>query len=236
MNNQPRYKDRLFNFLFGSEENKTWTLSLYNAVNGTNYDDPSAIENERYINERRLNKYGHLVLSLPVPKLVVFYNGATDEPGRKFLRLSEAFQEGSASDIEVRVRMLNINYGHSREILEACRPLWEYSWFVEKVRTLHRTSPANTHNIIDQALSEMPDDFVIKPFLKAHQAEVKGMLLTEYNETEAMELFRRDGATEERTAVIRNLLRKYTPKEILEIMDRYSLEEILAVQKKMSEE
>lgn len=39
-----QYKDRLFNFLFGSEENKAWTLSLYNAVNGSSYDDPEAIE------------------------------------------------------------------------------------------------------------------------------------------------------------------------------------------------
>ena len=28
-----QYKDRLFNFLFGSPENIEWTLSLYNAVN-----------------------------------------------------------------------------------------------------------------------------------------------------------------------------------------------------------
>ena len=41
-NNQ--YKDRLFTFLFGSEENRAWTLSLYNAVNNSNYKDPSAIE------------------------------------------------------------------------------------------------------------------------------------------------------------------------------------------------
>lgn len=27
------HKDRLFNFIFGSEENREWTLSLYNAVN-----------------------------------------------------------------------------------------------------------------------------------------------------------------------------------------------------------
>ena len=39
-----KYKDRLFNFLFGSDENRAWTLSLYNAVNGSNYTDPSAIE------------------------------------------------------------------------------------------------------------------------------------------------------------------------------------------------
>ncbi len=38
-----QYNDRLFNFLFGSEENKEWTLSLYNAVNGSHYTDPSMI-------------------------------------------------------------------------------------------------------------------------------------------------------------------------------------------------
>ena len=38
------YKDRLFVFIFGREENKEWTLSLYNAVNGTSYMDADAIE------------------------------------------------------------------------------------------------------------------------------------------------------------------------------------------------
>ena len=38
------YKDRLFVFIFGREENRKWTLSLYNAVNGTNYTDENAIE------------------------------------------------------------------------------------------------------------------------------------------------------------------------------------------------
>ena len=109
------YKDRLFNFLFGSEENKAWTLSLYNAVNGSDYTDPSAIEIttikevmylsmhndvsflimekmnlyeqqasynpnmplrmlqyagnlfEKYIKQRKLNKYGSSLIRLPVP-------------------------------------------------------------------------------------------------------------------------------------------------------------------------
>ena len=34
------YKDRLFNFISGREENKVWTLSLYNAVNGSSYTNP----------------------------------------------------------------------------------------------------------------------------------------------------------------------------------------------------
>ena len=49
---------------------------------------------------------------------------------------------------------------------------------------------------IDKAISSMPDDYVIKPFLEAHRAEVKGMLLTEYNEAEQMELFKEDGRRE----------------------------------------
>ena len=38
------YKDRLFSFIFGREENKEWTLSLYNAVNESHYTDPSKIK------------------------------------------------------------------------------------------------------------------------------------------------------------------------------------------------
>ena len=41
---QREYKDRFFNFIFGSEENKAWTLSLYNAVNGTDYTDPDEVQ------------------------------------------------------------------------------------------------------------------------------------------------------------------------------------------------
>ena len=38
------HKDRVFKFLFGNPENKHWTLSLYNAVNGSSYSDPEEIQ------------------------------------------------------------------------------------------------------------------------------------------------------------------------------------------------
>lgn len=38
------HKDRLFKFIFGSEQNKEWTLSLYNAINGSTYTNPDDIE------------------------------------------------------------------------------------------------------------------------------------------------------------------------------------------------
>ena len=39
-----KYKDTLFRDLFGSPERKANALELYNALNGTDYDDPDALE------------------------------------------------------------------------------------------------------------------------------------------------------------------------------------------------
>lgn len=237
-----QYKDRLFNFLFGTEENKAWTLSLYNAVNGSSYTDPTEIEittikevmylgmhndvsflisnemalyeqqstynpnmpvrllqyagnlYEKYINQTGMNKFGDTLIKLPVPRLIVFYNGTRNEPDQKKLKLSDAFPKGAKSDIEVTVRMLNVNYGRNQRLLNACKPLAEYAWIVSEVRERNLTKDEDgASSAIDQAISAMPDDFEIKPFLMAHRAEVKGMLLTEYNEAKAMEKFERDG-------------------------------------------
>ena len=38
------HKDRVFKFIFGNPESKQWTLSLYNAINGSNYDNPDDIQ------------------------------------------------------------------------------------------------------------------------------------------------------------------------------------------------
>ncbi|MBR0256290.1 MAG: hypothetical protein IJQ58_01010 [Synergistaceae bacterium] len=43
MGTNTKHKDRLFRFIFGNPDHKEWTLSLYNALNGSHYDDPDAI-------------------------------------------------------------------------------------------------------------------------------------------------------------------------------------------------
>ncbi|MBP3892729.1 MAG: hypothetical protein J6D34_01650 [Atopobiaceae bacterium] len=151
---------------------------------------------EKYIKEHRLNKYGRKLLMLPAPRLVVFYNGATSIPSEVTLRLSDSFPKGKMSDIEVTVRMVNINPGESPLLENRCQPLYEYTWTVERIRENMATMEAL--HAIDEALEGMPESFVIKPFLMAHKAEVRDMLLTEYNEAEAMELFREDGREEGR--------------------------------------
>ena len=146
--------------------------------------------------ENRLNKHGSRQLRLPVPKLLVFYNGTTVKPEETVLELRDSFAEGSDPDIDVKVRMLNVNYGGNEGLLRECRPLNEYSWLVEEIRK--NQTKGGIENAVDAAISSMPKGFEIKPYLEAHRAEVRGMLLTEYDEAEAMELFREDGRAEGR--------------------------------------
>ena len=143
--------------------------------------------------EKHWNKYGSRLLRLPVPKLVTFYYVFRDQPDETILRLSDSFPENAEADIEVRVRMININYGRNKKLLEKCRPLKEYAWFIREIRN-NRTVPLD--QAIGRAIDNMPADYEIRPFLTVHRAEVLGMLLTEYNEEEAMELFRQDGIAE----------------------------------------
>ena len=51
---------------------------------------------------------------------------------------------------------------------------------------------------VDITIYDMPDEYVIKPYLEGHKTEVKGMLLTEYNEAEQIELFKEEGRAEGR--------------------------------------
>ena len=161
---------------------------------------------EKYIIKRKLNKYGKTLVKLPAPKLVVFYNGTDEQEDETILKLSDSFPEGSDFDIEVKVRMLNVNYGRNRKLLEECKPLGEYAWIVQEVRK--NNTREELGSAIDRAITDMPNDFVIKPFLMAHRAEVKGMLLTEYKEAETMELFKEEGRAEGILKTLAGLIRK----------------------------
>ena len=235
------YKDRLFKFIFGYPDNKQWTLDLYNAVNGTDYNDTDALTfntigdalylkmkndisfiidfqmnlwehqstfnpnmpmrflrygshlYEKYIETSDYYEYSGTLQNIPTPKCVCFYNGTKEQPEKQILRLSDAYK--GKGDIEVEVTMLNINYGKNKNLMDACKPLQEYAWTVDAVRR-HQKEKKDLDAAVDAAVDEMPDDFVIRDFIIANRAEVKTMLLTEYNEEKVLEKGRQEGRQE----------------------------------------
>ena len=143
---------------------------------------------EQYLAPIQKRLYWTALVKIPAPKLIVFYNGKDTLNDETFLRLSDAFYEGTIGDIEATVCMLNINYGRNETLAKACKPLKEYAWIVDKIRIYAKQMPIE--NAVDKTITEMPDAFLLKTFLLKHKAEVKGMILTEYNELEHEEFVR----------------------------------------------
>ena len=143
----------------------------------------------------KFNQYSRTLQKIPAPKCICFYNGTEEQPESKTLYLSDAYS--GKGDIEVQVTMLNINFGKNKKLLEACKPLYEYSWFIDAIRN-HQKDGDDLDTAADKAVAELPDDFIIKPFIDANRAEVKNMLFEEYDEEKYMNLFLEEGRAEGR--------------------------------------
>ena len=238
-------KDRLFRLIFGSAEHKDWLLSLYNALNGSDYSDPdqlvintlkntvylgmkndvSFLINDTlnlyeqqssfnpnmplrsfmylsnlysgYVDQEGIDLYRSALAKVPTPYCVCFYNGLAARPEEETLKLSDMFTKPykGESMVELVVKMININYGRNMKLLNACRPLLDYSLYVKMVRENVKNGMA-LEKAVDQAIDAMPADSVISSYLKNHRAEVKNVSIFEYNEAEHLRNTYEDGYDE----------------------------------------
>ena len=86
--------------------------------------------------------YSKRRLTIPFPEFFVLYNGPDPFPDTAVLRLSDLFAkpedlglpERAHPLLELKVKIININEGRNGEILNRCKQLAEYSFFVDKVR------------------------------------------------------------------------------------------------------
>ncbi len=140
----------------------------------------------KFINSRRLNIYGTKLQKIPALHYVVFYNGTKEEPDEQILLLSEAFlradeRKPAQGCLECEVRMLNINYGHNRKLMEKCRRLEEYAIFVSKLRTYTRRYPNQLGVAITKAIDECIAEHILRDFLIEHKSEVLEMVLYSFD-------------------------------------------------------
>lgn len=179
------------------------------------------------------NIYGTKMLPLPSPTFVVFYNGKQkmDEEGE--LRLSDAFvKKQEIPNLEVIVKVKNINMGNSRELFEKCRPMRDYMIFVDKVRRYSREQPLE--DAVERTIRECMEEDVMADFLKRNRAEVVEMCLYEYDEEKQREFDREEGREEgrdaERIEVARRMLKshKLSYVEVAEFVE-LTVEEVKAL-------
>lgn len=222
-----KYKDRLFRFIFQDKKN---LLSLYNAMNGSNYTDEEQLEiftvenvlymnfkgdisflvdlclylfehqssynpnmgvrgliyfaqsYNKYMEKHKMNRFGSRLLSLPKPVFVVFYNGTSWQEEETTIRLSDCFEmdEGEEPCVEVVAKMLNINYGKNKKLMEHCKPLMDYAVFVKKVRDYMKEG-GSLEVAVNRAIDECIKEDRLREFLEQHRAEVVEIMLDSYS-------------------------------------------------------
>lgn len=276
---QRNAKDRLFRFLF--EQDRKALLQLYNALNGTMYQDLSQLEivtiesavyvvmknDLAYILAGTLSMYEHqstynpnlparfliylaqeyqLVIeraekslygtgqiTLPTPQCVVFYNGTKDMPEEWILKLSDAFEnKKTRADVELRVRLLNINYGHNKQLMEKCKVLEEYSELVTITRN-YMLDAKDIQAALNGAIEHCIEKGILKEFLLKNRAEVLGMLLEEFDAEKYERTIREEGREEGFRCSIEIMQEANFSKDSAKrkLIEKYSISEETAEQK-----
>ena len=188
---------------------------------------------ERYVDTHDLNIYSSKRLIIPTPQYIVFYNGNKDTPDREILKLSDLFTTPSkdGGQHEWTATMLNINLPHNAAIMEKCRPLWEYAFFVDQVKQFNREYPIE--EAIDLAVKKCIETNVMANILKAHRAEVTEMLMNEYNEDKTMDLFKKEffqeGEQKKAQSIATNLMKLGLPLSQIRQATGLSQEQVLAI-------
>ncbi len=140
--------------------------------------------------------YGSTMQQVPVPHFIVFYNGAKNRKDKRWnhgeieMKLSDCFL-GAGSEIqgkgefvkspnlELKVRVLNINQGYNSELLEKCKVLDEYSKFVDIVEK-YMESETDIDKAVRKAVKYSIDNGVLTEFLKKNRNRVISMLISNY--------------------------------------------------------
>ena len=137
-------------------------------------------EYQKIVGLMKKDIYGKSLISLPTPKCVVFYNGEQDAPDVQEIQLSDAFSNKEvAADLQLKVTVININYGHNKEMMDRCATLEEYAHFVNILRDNAAHYDINTAG--DVTIEYCIEHGILADFLKEKKSEVLGMILRDFD-------------------------------------------------------
>ena len=114
------------------------------------------------------------------------------------MKLSDAFLvEQNPPELELTVKVININYKENHSIVQQCQYLKEYSYFISVVRA-YLEKGLELNDAIIQAVKICIDKNVMKEFLEKNSSEVINMLFTEFDMDTAKEIWKEEAREEGR--------------------------------------
>ena len=94
--------------------------------------------------------------------------------------------------LECVVKMININLPARHEILEECRPLYEYAWFIQRVRE-YQEEDLGRDESIRKAILDCQREGIFSEFVREHGTEAVNMLYTQFNMDDALDVRYEEG-------------------------------------------
>ena len=119
--------------------------------------------------------------------------------------------------------MININIGNNAELMKKCRLLHDYAVFIGLIRDyISQENDINT--AVTLAINQAISHNILKEVLSVHTAEVRDMILTEYNEEQHIKNEKNisydDGFNDGKIEAIKNMIKLNVPKD--KILECYS--------------
>lgn len=146
-------------------------------------------EYEALINQNSL--YLNTKVKIPNPRFVIFYNGTKEQPETQILKLSDLYQKPETEpELELSVRMLNINSGCHKKLLSQCQILSEYMQYVNTVRYYAAQMPIA--EAVELAVTECIRQGVLAAFLSKYRKEAISVSIFEYDEEQTIRLIKQD--------------------------------------------
>jgi hypothetical protein len=178
---------------------------------------------EKIIDKRSL--YKALRVTIPRPEFIVLYNGVEPYPDEATLNLSDAFADKSAApELELAVRVFNINEGHNQAMLGKCPKLGGYAAFVDKVREAEaverrgkkKLTRAAKQRAMTGAVNWCIDHVVLPEFLTNHSSEVINMLTQKWDWKVAFEVYKEEVTEQVTEQNARNALALGLPVDVVQ--------------------
>ena len=145
-----------------------------------------------YIEPVKRRLYSTSRLEIPFPQYIVFYNGMEKRPEREELKLSKLFignGKGKQPSLECTALILNVNYGHNKELMERCRTLKEYAQFIAAIRRVLKPGmkEEEAQKAVEQVVEECIRGNVLANILRKNRSEIVDSILTEWDEDDFIE-------------------------------------------------
>ena len=129
--------------------------------------------------------YRARMVKIPAPQFIVFYNGRNEQADEVIFHLSDLFERRvDTPEIELKVRMININDGRNAELLEKCSSLAQYARFVCRMRNAldNIQDKDQRWKAASDVISDSINDGILPDVLQRYRSEVIEMYYWEYDE------------------------------------------------------